>query len=113
MEDTQLIALYYKEHDPMKRKMFLDQSIAAGEDTEGNAIRKELWDIRYSAVSETGDGRADGYLGLWMSLEYNRDAGRRFFGMKSAKKEIGKHLEKLKFREFQQGDALRQELLYK
>ena len=33
--------------------------------------------------------------------------------MKSAKKEIGKHLEKLKFREFQQGDALRQELLYK
>ena len=52
----------------MKRKMFLDQSIAAGEDTEGNAIRKELWDIRYSAVSETGDGRADGYLGLWMSL---------------------------------------------
>lgn len=22
MEDTQLIALYYKEHDPMKRKMF-------------------------------------------------------------------------------------------
>ena len=113
MEDTQLIALQYKEHDPMKRKMFLDQSIASGEDTEGNAIRKELWDIRYSAVSETGDGRADGYLGLWMSLEYNRDAGRRFFGMKSAKKEIGKHLEKLKFREFQQGDALRQELLYK
>ena len=63
MEDTQLIALYYKEHDPMKRKMFLDQSIAAGEDTEGNAIRKELWDIRYSAVSETGDGRADGIFG--------------------------------------------------
>ena len=50
---------------------------------------------------------------ILMSLEYNRDAGRRFFGMKSAKKEIGKHLEKLKFREFQQGDALRQELLYK
>lgn len=87
MEDTQLIALYYKEHDPMKRKMFLDQSIAAGEDTEGNAIRKELWDIRYSAVSETGDGRADGYLGLWMSLNTTgMPAGDSC--MKSAKKEI-------------------------
>ncbi len=30
MTDTPTIALYYKEHDPMKRKMFLDQSIAAG-----------------------------------------------------------------------------------
>ncbi len=34
MEDTQLIALYYKEHDPMKRKMFFFFFIAAGEDTE-------------------------------------------------------------------------------
>ena len=44
MTDTPIIALYYREHDPMKRKMFLDQSIAAGEDEEANAVRKELWD---------------------------------------------------------------------
>ena len=36
MTDTPTIALYYREHDPMKRKMFLDQSIAAGEDEEAN-----------------------------------------------------------------------------
>ena len=42
MTDTPIIALYYREHDPMKRKMFLDQSIAAGEDEEANAVRKEL-----------------------------------------------------------------------
>ena len=63
MTDTPTIALYYKEHDPMKRKMFLDQSIAAGEDEEANAVRKEIWEIRYGGPSELGpDTRADGYL---------------------------------------------------
>ena len=51
MTDTPTIALYYKEHDPMKRKMFLDQSIAAGEDEETNAVRKEIWEIRYGGPS--------------------------------------------------------------
>ena len=46
MTDPPTIALYYREHDPMKRKMFLDQSIAAGEDEEANAVRKELWELR-------------------------------------------------------------------
>ena len=75
MTDTPTIALYYKEHDPMKRKMFLDQSIAAGEDEEANAVRKELWELRYGEPSEAGSGtRADGYLALWMAMEYNRKA---------------------------------------
>ena len=43
MTDTPTIALYYREYEPMKRKMFLDQSIADGEDDEANAVRKELW----------------------------------------------------------------------
>ena len=42
MTDTPIIALYYREHDPMKRKMFLDQSIAAGEDEEANAVGTAL-----------------------------------------------------------------------
>ena len=41
--------------------MFLDQSIAAGEDEEANAVRKELWELRYGEPSEAGSGtRADG-----------------------------------------------------
>ena len=51
MTDTPTIALYYREHDPLKRKMFLEQSIAAGEDEEANAIRKELWELRYQGRS--------------------------------------------------------------
>ena len=59
--DTPIITLYYRESDPMKRKMFLDQSIAAGEEEEANAIRKELWEIRYGGKSEVPDTPADGY----------------------------------------------------
>ena len=90
MTDTPTIALYYKEHDPMKRKMFLDQSIAAGEDEETNAVRKEIWEIRYGGPSELGpDTRADGYLALWMAMEYSKDAAGR---MPESKPEHGLYL---------------------
>lgn len=114
MTDTPTLALYYREYDPMKRKMFLDQSIAAGEDDEANAIRKELWEIRYGGPSEAGPNtRADGYLALWMAMEYNKDAGGRFFGARGARKEIVKNLEKMKFKEIQEKSELHRELLYR
>lgn len=46
--DTPTIAKYYREKEPMERLKLLEQSIAAEEDPEGNKIRKELWEIRYS-----------------------------------------------------------------
>ena len=111
--DTPTIAKYYREKEPMERLKLLEQSIAAEEDPEGNRIRKELWEIRYSDKSEAGDTRADGYLGLWMTMEFNRNSGSRFFGTRSAKKEIGKYLTKLKFQEIQEKGGLYQELLYR
>ena len=112
--DTPTIAQYYREADPMKRKALLEQSIEAGEEPEANAIRKELWDLRYEGPSELGPKtRADGYLGLWMLMEFNRDAGKRVFGGKSARKEIVKSLSKLKFKEIREKSALHEELLYR
>ena len=111
--DTPTIAKYYREKEPMERLKLLEQSIAAEEDPEGNKIRKELWEIRYSDKSEAGDTRADGYLGLWMTMDFNRNSGSRFFGTRSAKKEIGKYLTKLKFQEIQEKGGLYQELLYR
>mgnify|MGYP004637097833 FL=1 len=111
--DTPTIAKYYREKEPMERRKLLEQSIAAEEDPEGNKIRKELWEIRYSDKSEAGDTRADGYLGLWMTMEFNRNSGSRFFGTRSAKKEIGKYLTKLKFQEIQEKGGLYEELLYR
>ena len=111
--DTPTIAKYYREKEPMERLKLLEQSIAAEEDPEGNRIRKELWDIRYSDKSEVGDTRADGYLGLWMTMEFNRNSGSRFFGTRSAKKDISKYLTKLKFQEMQEKGGLYEELLYR
>ena len=111
--DTPTIAKYYREKEPMERLKLLEQSIAAEEDPEGNKIRKELWEIRYSDKSEAGDTRADGYLGLWMTMEFNRNSSSRFFGTRSAKKEIGKYLTKLKFQEIQEKGGLYEELLYR
>ena len=114
MTDTPTIALYYKEHDPMKRKMFLDQSIAAGEDEETNAVRKEIWEIRYGGPSELGpDTRADGYLALWMAMEYSKDAAGRMFGGKRARKEVERNLARMKFKELQEKSELHRELLYR
>lgn len=114
MMDTPTIAKYYKEPDPMKRKTLLEQSIAAGEEPEANAVRKELWEVRYQGASELGpDTRADGYLGLWMSMEFNRGSAGKFFGSKGAVKELKKRLESLKFREFQEKSELHRELLYR
>ena len=111
--DTPTIAKYYREKEPMERLKLLEQSIAAEEDPEGNKIRKELWEIRYSDKSEAGDTRADGYLGLWMTMEFNRNSGSRFFGTRSAKKEIGKYLTKLKFQEIQEKGGIYEDLLYR
>ena len=114
MTDTPTIALYYREYDPMKRKMFLDQSIAAGEDEEANAVRKELWELRYGGPSELGpDTRADGYLALWMAMEYSKDTAGKLFGLKRARKEIEKNLDRLKFKELQEKSELHRELLYR
>ena len=48
-----------------------------------------------------------------MTMEFNRNSASRFFGTRSAKKEIGKYLKKLKFQEFQERGGLYEELLYR
>ena len=85
--DTPKIAQYYREHDPLKRKQLLEDSIAQGEEPENNEIRKKIWEIRYKDKAETGgDARADGFLALWMILEFNRNAGNKFFRCKRREK---------------------------
>ena len=112
--DTPTIAQYYREHDPLKRKQLLETSIAQGEEPENNEIRKKIWEIRYNDKAETGgDARADGFLALWMILEFNRNAGNKFFGARGARKDIEKQLKKLQFQEFANGGERERELLYR
>lgn len=112
--DTPTISQYYREADPLKRLELLNQSIEAGEEPEANAIRKEIWNLRYSDNSEAGKNmKADGYLALWMTMEFNRGAGNKLFGAKGARKEISRHLDKLKFKELRAKSSLHEELLYR
>lgn len=112
--DTPTIAAYYREADPMKRKALLDQSIAEGEDAEGNDVRREIWEIRYRNKSDAdASERADGFLALWMAMEFNRDADKKWFAVKRARKEINKQLENLKFTEIAGKSELHRELLYR
>lgn len=112
--DTPKIAAYYRESDPMKRKALLEQAIAEGENTEENEVRKELWEIRYHDASDVGAGeRADGFMGLWMTLEFNRDAEKKWFAVKRARKEITKQLDKLGFQKISAKSELHKELLYR
>ncbi len=49
--DTPIIAQYYRETEPEKRKELLEQAIASGEDQEANKIRKEIWEARYKGTT--------------------------------------------------------------
>ena len=112
--DTPTIACYYKETDPMKRKKLLEKSVEEGQTPEEDAIRRELWEIRYSEPSEAEkNSRADGFMRLWMSLEYNRKSVGSLFRWKGARKEVTGILKKLKFSEFQEKSPLHKELLYR
>lgn len=110
--DTPIIAQYYRETEPQKRKELLEQAIASGEDQEANAIRKEIWEARYKDITNDGS-LADGYLKFWMALEFNRNAGHKVFGSGRAQKEIFKELDDVKFREISKKSSLHEELLYR
>ena len=110
--DTPIIAQYYRETEPKKRKELLEQAIASGEDQEANEIRKEIWEARYRGATNDG-GLADGYLKFWMALEFNRNTGHKVFGSGRAQKEIRNELDDVKFREIRAKSPLHEELLYR
>ena len=112
--DTPTITQYYRESDPARRLALLNMSIEAGEEPELNQIRRELWDIRYQDPSELGgDTRADGLIALWMLMEFNKDSGKRFMGVRGGRKEIMKQLNKMKFQEICAKGKDYEELLYR
>lgn len=96
--DTPTIAQYYRETDPAKRKELLEQAIAEEGATEENQARREIWDARYSMKSDLG-GQADGYLKFWMTIEFNRTSGNRWFTSKGARKGLQKELDQVHFHE--------------
>ena len=64
--------------------------------TEENQARKEIWDARYGMKSDLG-GQADGYLKFWMTIEFNRTSGNRWFSSRGARKDLQKELDQVRF----------------
>ena len=110
--DTPIIAQYYRETEPEKRKELLEQAIASGEEPEANEIRKEIWEARYKGLTNDGS-LADGYLKFWMTIEFNRASGNRLFGSRSARKSLQKELDQVSFHELIQKSELHRELVYR
>lgn len=113
--DTPTLEKYYRETDPMKRLAYLEQSIAAGEEPQENAVRKELWEIRYSekAQGEAKGNRADGFFKLWMELEFCKGQTKRIFNFGTPTKHLKKIMQKLQFPEIQEKSPLHRELFYR
>ena len=111
---SSILEAYYNEKDPVRRLKYLKKSIAQGEEPEANAIRQELWDIRYQEKTGEGkDSRADGYMGLWMNMEFEKGGSKRFFGVSSARKNLSKIMKKLRLEEYENKSELHKELLYR
>ena len=51
--DTPIIAQYYRETEPEKRKELLEQANASGEAQEANKNRKENWEARLIEMQVT------------------------------------------------------------
>lgn len=111
---TDLIRRYYRESDPIKRKKILEKSIEQGEEPEKNAVRKELWELRYQEASRAAKGnRSDGFLRLWMTLKYAQENTGGFLGgAKRSAKEVRKMLDKLGVSRMQEKGGIYEECLY-
>lgn len=109
---TPTLECYYREADPMKRWKYLEKSIADGEDAKENEIRKEIWENRYCEKMQGENERADGFMRLWMELEFCKGRTKKLFSFGSPAKTIEKYLKKYKIMEMQEKSPLYKEMLY-
>ena len=78
---------YYQENDAKKRLTLLEEAIQAGEgDEDENALRKKLWALRYGQQAKKNGPLPDGYVGLWVALNYHRQ-DRSYFRLRGAVRE--------------------------
>lgn len=102
---------YYDELDARRRKEMLDSAIENGEgNPEENAVRQKLWALRYGQPKKNMPP-ADGYAGLWITMNlWRRDTASRF-RVRAAVKELGGMLRQLGI-DAPQASGLEQELVY-
>ena len=105
---------YYEETNPAKRRKLLLRALEDGEDREGNQLRREIWERRYSSSLdlERRRERADGFLRLWIDLKTLAENPPGRFWVRREQKNLQAKLNKLGFYEFYERSDLARELLY-
>lgn len=79
---------YYEEFDAEKRRLLLEDAIAAGEgDAAENEMRRALWDLRYTKPRKNAP-LADRYIALWLALDHWRKMGLAPRQTRTAQKEL-------------------------
>ena len=103
---------YYQENDAKKRLALLEEAIQAGEGDEAeNVLRKKLWALRYGQQAKKNGPLPDGYVGLWVALNYHRQ-DRSYFQLRGAVREIEGRLRDLGINSMQ-GTEQEQQLLHR
>ena len=103
---------YYQENDAKKRLALLEEAIQAGEGDEAeNVLRKKLWALRYGQQAKKYGPLPDGYVGLWVALNYHRQ-DRSYFQLRGAVREIEGRLRDLGINSMQ-GTEQEQQLLHR
>ena len=103
---------YYQENDAKKRLALLEEAIQAGEGDEAeNVLRKKLWALRYGQQAKKNGPLPDGYVGLWVALNYHRQ-DRSYFQLRGAVREIEGCLRDLGINSMQ-GTEQEQQLLHR
>lgn len=103
---------YYQENDAKKRLALLEEAIQAGEwDEAENVLRKKLWALRYGQQAKKNGPLPDGYVGLWVALNYHRQ-DRSYFQLRGAVREIEGRLRDLGINSMQ-GTEQEQQLLHR
>jgi hypothetical protein len=66
---------YYKERDPVIRRMLLDEAESQNLTPEDNVFREQLFSKRYEGFHPARGAKADRYLALWMDMRYSGQGG--------------------------------------
>lgn len=102
---------YYEPQSGKDRKLLLDKAME--EENEANRIRYALWEARYGKVAKNnGKPGTDGFMKLWMDLEYASGRISSIFGIKKIGKELRRDIKNLECSDIEQYGELGQELLF-
>lgn len=103
---------YYGTMDPDVRLRLLERHEAAGEEPEKDAIRRKIFDMRYTCRKTRSETfYVDRFMRAWMEMSVSVTQGIGIFGPGPVRKKWEKHMEVLGIRSYRSAPDADRELL--